>query len=78
MTGLERWLRDLLDAARLEVGGDDGGGDGGRRHGADMDVQREHLHVSLLISYGLPPKNQDKSNWGERGQNEATPENDGE
>ena len=29
VTSLERWLRDLLDAARLEVSGDDGGGDGG-------------------------------------------------
>ena len=28
VTSLERWLRDLLDAARLEVSGDDGGGDG--------------------------------------------------
>ena len=31
-----------------------------------------------MISYGLPLKNQDKSNWGEPGQDEATPMNDGE
>ena len=73
MTGLERWLRDLLDAARLEVGGDDGGGDGGCCNGAGMDVQREHVHVSLLISVCLLPENQEKSKRGGPCKNEATP-----
>ena len=40
--GLERWMRDLLDSARLEVG-------------AGVYVQREHVRVSLLISVRLLP-----------------------
>ena len=56
MTGLEHWLRELLDASRLKVGGDDGGGDAGCRHGAGVDVQREHLHATLLLFPGVQPE----------------------
>ena len=67
MTGFERWLRDLLDAARLEVGGDDGGGGGRRGDGAGVDVQREHLQVLLLGSVCVILEDKKETNWGHPG-----------
>ena len=56
MTGFEHWRRELLDASRLKVGGDDGGGDAGCCDGAGVYVQREHLHATLLLFPGVPPE----------------------
>ena len=56
VTSFEHWRRDLLDASRLKVGGDDGGGDAGCRDGAGVDVQREHLHAALLLFPGISPE----------------------
>ena len=56
MTCFEHWRRDFLDASRLKVGGDDGGGDAGCRDGAGVYVQREHLHATLLLFPGVQPE----------------------
>ena len=56
MTSFEHWRRNLFDTARLKVGGDDGGGYAGRRDGAGVDVQREHLQAAFLLFSGVPPE----------------------
>ena len=56
MTSFEHWRRDLLDASRLKVGGDDGGGDAGCRDGAGVDVLGVHLQAGFLLFPGVPPE----------------------
>ena len=56
MTSFDHWRRNLFDTARLKVGGDDGGGYAGRRDGAGVDVQREHLQAAFLLFSGVPPE----------------------